>query len=390
VLIALQLHTKVLRIAKLVSKSALLPMGKILETDTVITTLDLSSVRIEDSGAYVIANMLTHNRSLTHVNLRGSGIGPEGARALADALRVNDTLQALELRSNHPLGPEGALSIFQALAAKGPHLRPFTLDLSDCRVGFEGVEVLMHSVSEQPAALTLLTDGNFMREEILNVLSHGFGCILCVVGSAVLLRQENVSLLDFYSKLVYCICLFCLYLASTISHSLHSNNLPWLTDLFKVLDHCSIYLLIAGTYTPLMVITMGHTPVGFGLCFAQWLCALVGIVGHLNGLPSVLELLLYASMGWMIAPFIPTLRRNIDPIGFDLVALGGVLYTTGIYFYSVGKKKPVYHVVWHFFVLAGSLVHYLAILWYLHAPKQTGPSGEGWRGTPLPALSLDL
>lgn len=92
-LIALQLHTKVLRIAKLVSKSALLPVGKILETDTVITTLDLSSVRIEDSGAYVIANMLTHNRSLTHVNLRGSGIGPEGARALADALRINDTLQ---------------------------------------------------------------------------------------------------------------------------------------------------------------------------------------------------------------------------------------------------------------------------------------------------------
>eukprot|EP00240_Pyramimonas_obovata_P001398 CAMPEP_0118924710 /NCGR_PEP_ID=MMETSP1169-20130426/2718_1 /TAXON_ID=36882 /ORGANISM="Pyramimonas obovata, Strain CCMP722" /LENGTH=496 /DNA_ID=CAMNT_0006865841 /DNA_START=268 /DNA_END=1757 /DNA_ORIENTATION=+ len=376
VLIVFQLRAKQLSFSKGLPKCGLLPVGEILKTDAVLTHLDLSYVRLGNAGAYVLADVLKHNRTLKHLNLTRCEIGVEGALALAEALRYNDTLEVLELRSNRLIGATGALAIGQALTGRGQNPRPLKLDVTDCMLGFGGVEALMELSFEGAEPPTLLTDGNFMVEEILNVISHGFGCILTIVGSLILMRQPTPSTIDYTAKLVYCVSLFTLYLASTMCHGFH-NFKSSVKKLFGILDHCSIYLLIAGTYTPLAVICMGHTPQGMGLVVAQWACALAGIAGHLYGLPSVLELSLYAGMGWMITPFISTFKANIAPEGFHLVVLGGVLYTSGIYFYAVGNKVPSYHVVWHMFVLAASLVHYLAILWYCIPPGQAGEAPAG-------------
>ncbi len=200
-------------------------------------------------------------------------------------------------------------------------------------------------------------------EERLNAFSHGIGAILGVVG-LVFLLLENTHKTDFstISLVVYGLSIIVLFTASTIYHSVVE---PKLKHKFRILDHISIYLLIAGTYTPVLLITLLQSK-GLFLLALVWGIALIGIILKLfyTGKFNTISTLLYLVMGWLIVLDFEALKTIIEPNGIYLLFAGGFFYTVGIIFYAV-NKIPFNHVIWHFFVLAGAISHFLMVLNYV-------------------------
>lgn len=135
------------------------------------------------------------------------------------------------------------------------------------------------------------------------------------------------------------------------------------------LDHCTIYLLIAGTYTPFTLVTL-RGPWGWSLFGVVWGLAVIGILVDLLWKQDrrIVPVLIYLVMGWLVVIAIEPLRAALDPAGFGLLVAGGVAYTLGVPFFALGRYWPMLHGIWHVLVLAGSALHYLAILWYV-APE---------------------
>ncbi len=207
-----------------------------------------------------------------------------------------------------------------------------------------------------------------LAEEITHSVTHGVGAALSLVGLILLVvraaqRGDAVQVVSFS---IYGVTLVLLYLASTLYHAFRR---PRLKRLFKIFDHAAIYLLIAGTYTPFLLVGL-RGAWGWTLLVIIWGLALLGVsfkalfIERFQ-IPSVI---LYILMGWLSVVFLKDLAANIPLGGLIWLAAGGVLYTVGVIFYAL-QKIPYMHVVWHFFVLGGSLCHYLAVLLYL-APAQ--------------------
>ena len=150
---------------------------------------------------------------------------------------------------------------------------------------------------------------------------------------------------------------------SCLYHSLKVNNAK---RVFRIIDHCSIFLLIAGTYTPLTLVSL-NGPIGWTLFAIIWGVSILGII--LNAIDlnkyKVISMILYIMMGWAIIFTFPRLLKVIDMAGIYLLVAGGIVYTIGAIFYGVGKKIKYMHSVFHFFVLAGSILHFFAILLYV-------------------------
>lgn len=201
-------------------------------------------------------------------------------------------------------------------------------------------------------------------EEIANSISHGIGAILSILGLFILIKlcATHGTTLTMVSCIVYGITLFLMYISSTLYHSFTNENLK---SLFKTLDHCAISLLIAGTYTPFTLITLkGAT--GYSLFAIIWIFAIFTVV--LNAIDvkkyNKLSLFCYIGMGWLVVFTIKPLIANLDSNGLILLVLGGLSYTIGVFFY-VAKSKKYAHSIWHIFVLAGSVFHFLAIALYV-------------------------
>jgi hemolysin III len=162
---------------------------------------------------------------------------------------------------------------------------------------------------------------------------------------------------------IYGATLFLLYLISTLYHGLPTGRAK---HVFRILDHQAIYLLIAGSYTPFTLVTLDGI-VGWWLFGAIWGMAVLGLV--LDALPRrgarVLPLIIYFVMGWLILLAIKPLLASLPRAGFIWLLTGGLLYTSGIVFYALDRRYPWMHGVWHLFVLAGSISHYVAILIYV-------------------------
>ena len=152
---------------------------------------------------------------------------------------------------------------------------------------------------------------------------------------------------------------------STLYHAFSS---PRLKRFFRVLDHSTIYLLIAGSYTPFTLILLRGNPKGVAICVCVWGLALVGILLNAVNLRRFekVSMFLYVFMGWAVLFALPDVLRALPPAGFWLLLLGGVCYTGGILFYAASTRYM--HGVWHLFVLAGSVLHYLCILLYVLPP----------------------
>ena len=202
-----------------------------------------------------------------------------------------------------------------------------------------------------------------LGEEIFNSVSHGVGVALACVGFGFLIVLSALygDAWAVSSSIVYSFSLFALYLASTLYHACPNRKVK---GVLQVLDHCSIFLLIAGTYTPYTLITL-RGALGWTLFGVVWGAAIVGVV--LNAIDvrkySRISLACYVAMGWVVVLAIRPLMASLAWNGLVLLALGGVFYTVGIIFYVI--RRSYMHSIWHLFVLAGSVCHYLSILLYV-------------------------
>ena len=200
--------------------------------------------------------------------------------------------------------------------------------------------------------------------ERLNGVTHLIGAALAATGSTVLVvlaaRQGDPWKIVSFS--IYGVMLLALYTLSTLYHSTRGRA----KNVFRKLDHCSIYLLIAGTYTPFTLVTL-RGAWGWSLFGTIWGLALLGIVQEawLTSRTRLLSVVIYVLMGWLSILAVQPLIEALTPAGFAWLAAGGLLYTGGIVFYALDDKLRHGHGIWHLFVLAGSVSHYLAILLYV-------------------------
>ncbi len=200
--------------------------------------------------------------------------------------------------------------------------------------------------------------------ERLNSGTHLLGATLAAAGTAVLVvlaaRQGDPWKIVSFS--VYGAMLIALYTVSTLYHSSRSK----FKNVLRKLDHCSIYLLIAGTYTPFTLVTL-RGAWGWSLFGVIWGLAALGIAQEawLGKGARILSLIIYVLMGWLAVIAIQPLIAALTPAGFAWLSAGGLFYTGGIIFYALDEKLRYGHGLWHLCVLAGSVSHYLAILLYV-------------------------
>ncbi len=342
------------------------------------------------TGCQMLARVLGLPAACVHtVDLRNQQIGVRGTRALVEAIRANPRLVHVGLYGSF-IEDAGAKLIADFLRDGGEGVRSLeTLDLSVNLVSFPMCQELQ---LVRPAELQLVLKGNRVLDEVLNASSHAVGVILVILGSiflaiavadkpehgigpdgAVMSNSGYVA-----STVIYLISLFCLYLASTLYHSMFAMGDAVLT-VFAVFDQSAIYLLIAGSYTPFLTILFPDRPLySRGLLGFLWFMALAGIVLHLTyygPFKTGLQVSTYIGMGWAALVCISDINDRIgavDPLwgmgtGMWLMVVGGVLYTAGVPFFVRDKRTAGIpdHTIWHVFVMVASATHYYAVLRYL-------------------------
>lgn len=204
-----------------------------------------------------------------------------------------------------------------------------------------------------------------VKGERFNSISHLIGAALALAGAVVLvvLASGDGDVRRMLSFSIYGTTLFLLYLISTLYHGLPPGRAK---RVCRVLDHEAIYLLIAGSYTPFTLVTL-EGAVGWWMFGAIWSMAVLGLV--LDALPRrgrrVVPVVIYLAMGWLIVLAIDPLLAVLPREGFLWLLTGGVFYSSGVLFYALDHRFPWMHGLWHLFVLAGSISHYVAILVYV-------------------------
>lgn len=200
--------------------------------------------------------------------------------------------------------------------------------------------------------------------ERFNALTHGTGAVLALVGAITLVAAAALAgdPWRLVSVTVYGTTLVALYTASTLYHATRGTT----KALLRKLDHASIYLLIAGTYTPFVLGPL-RGPWGWSIFGVVWGLALVGIVQDWWQLDKrrIVSLVLYPLMGWLAVVAVVPLVRTLSPAALAWLVAGGLAYTAGIAFYALDRRWPAAHVVWHVFVLAGSACHFVVIARHL-------------------------
>lgn len=201
-------------------------------------------------------------------------------------------------------------------------------------------------------------------EEKLNIISHGFGFALSILGLFFLISRSSEvgDILHLVSFSIFGASLILLYAASTFYHSAKS---PRIRYRLNILDHASIYILIAGTYTPFALVTL-NGPVGWSIFGIVWVLALTGVILKLfyTGRFNILSTVMYVVMGWIIVFAIKPLINNLDLPGLLWLIAGGLSYTIGAVFFLIDRLK-FNHAIFHLFVLFGSFCHFISIYFYV-------------------------
>lgn len=205
---------------------------------------------------------------------------------------------------------------------------------------------------------------NASIQEKANSITHGIGTLLSITGLVILMIAafSKGDIWRIVSFSIYGTTLVLLYLSSTLYHGLPNIRIK---HIFQVLDHSAIYLLIAGSYTPLTLISL-RGPWGWTLLGLVWGIALIGIlmkVFFFNA-TQVISMILYIIMGWLVIIAIKPLLETIPRGMFWWIVAGGLSYSLGIIFY-LASRIPYHHTIWHLFVMGGSIAHFLGILFYL-------------------------
>jgi len=203
-----------------------------------------------------------------------------------------------------------------------------------------------------------------LTEEIVHATSHGIGAILSAV-ALVWMLDISIAVSDpwrIVASSVYGVSLILLFGASTLYHGLHASPRR---SLFKLFDHCAIYLLIAGTSTPFLLVAM-QSDIRWWLFGAIWSLAVAGILSkiRLGHRYPRLSLASYILMGWLMVIAVPQLAEAIGTGGITWLVAGGISYTAGAFFY-MARRVHFHHAIWHFFVLTGAACHFVAVIGYV-------------------------
>ena len=200
--------------------------------------------------------------------------------------------------------------------------------------------------------------------ERFNTWTHLFGALFALTGAVwlIVIAAASGDLLKTVSVTVYGLTLVTLYSISTIYHGVRGRA----KRVLRKLDHLSIYLLIAGSYTPFCLITL-RGPWGWSLFGIIWSLAAIGMLQEIKPRSEarVMSLVIYAVMGWIVLVAIQPLLDNLGAAGFAWLAAGGAFYTVGIVFFAFDERFRHWHGIWHLFVIAGSLMHFVAIAHYV-------------------------
>lgn len=202
------------------------------------------------------------------------------------------------------------------------------------------------------------------REEVANAVTHGIGAVLSVAALVLLIVFASIkgNAWHVVSFTVYGFTMLLLYMNSTLVHSFKEGKVK---DFFEFMDHSSIYLFIAGTYTPFLL-TAIRGPLGWTLFGLVWGIALGGVIFKAFFVKKFLFMstVFYLLMGWLIVLAWGALKVSVPAEGLNLLVAGGLMYTVGTIFY-VWRGFRYHHAIWHLFVLAGSILHFFSILMYL-------------------------
>lgn len=198
-----------------------------------------------------------------------------------------------------------------------------------------------------------------ITEEILNAATHGIGTGLAIAGFIALLMNARRGALSLTAVSVFGVTMILLYMVSTLYHAL--GVCPG-KKICQILDHCTIFLLIAGTYTPISLLCFGGVT-GWVMFSIVWTVAVVGIVLNAIDLKrfKTFSMICYLALGWFVVFFFKPLLTHLDSQAIIYLIVGGVFYTVGAVLYGLGKKIRYMHSVWHLFVLGGTIFHYLVV-----------------------------
>ena len=210
-----------------------------------------------------------------------------------------------------------------------------------------------------------------LRQELSNALTHGLGAAAALAGGAVLITLAAIhgDGWQLAGAIVFGITLLLLYTASTLYHAIQH---PVAKGRLKVFDHCAIYLLIAGTYTPFTLVSL-RGPWGWSLFAAIWTLAVAGVVFKLffTGRFKRLSTAIYIAMGWLVVVAAKPMLSSLDGWTLGWLLAGGAAYTLGTFFYH-RESIPHSHAIWHLFVIAGSVCHFVAVSAQVLAPRMHG------------------
>mmetsp|Transcript_26043 Transcript_26043/g.82309 ORF Transcript_26043/g.82309 Transcript_26043/m.82309 type:complete len:537 (-) Transcript_26043:165-1775(-) len=366
-------------------EGCLLPMYDFIAESMTLRRLSLhvpSAYRARGTGnsnARVLRYVLSVNKTLEELNLQAAGIDHEGLVDLCEGLRHNSTLRVLNLRGNF-LGPKGGrvLVDFVALTLRGGGSGVRSLDVSYSSIGFNAAQCLMrltgrtvvdsrvpHVPTEGTPVVQVM--GNFETEELWNAVTHGLMFLLSILGSVLLLHQVVASPVHhIWGCALFCFGLLFMFLSSTLYHSLFLY--PGTTRVFQVLDHCAIFVLIAGSYSPFLLFysTQPH----LNLLKVEWVLCGAGVVMHVcsqyakwgtSRFYITVELCLYLCMGWGAVGVWDSLTKLLPKEAFHMLLGGGLLYTAGVPFFVLGDYRPIFHTIWHLFVAGAAICHWFSV-----------------------------
>lgn len=204
-----------------------------------------------------------------------------------------------------------------------------------------------------------------LGEEIVNSISHGFGIILGIVALVltIVFSVKNNNTIGIVSSCIYGSTMIIMYTISCLYHALSPKLKA--KKVFRVIDHCDIYLFIAGCYTPYCLSLIGGVT-GWVIFAIIWACAVIGVLLNAIDLEKFIipSVLMYLVMGWMIIFSYDSVATLLPTPGLVLLIAGGISYTVGAILYAIGSKKKYFHSIFHFFVLLGSILQFFSILLY--------------------------
>mmetsp|Transcript_17497 Transcript_17497/g.39931 ORF Transcript_17497/g.39931 Transcript_17497/m.39931 type:complete len:563 (-) Transcript_17497:197-1885(-) len=343
-------------------------------------------VGFSSHGALSLAKVLQTTKFIREVYLPRNKIGPYGASALFVACRMNPTIEDLNLKRCR-IGRQGAFAFCEIILAgtnqplqstdsssgSGTLARGLVnVNMSINHLGHLGtaaIEKLLKERRSNKDAREIFVNlhGNLVFPEIMNAVTHCVGVFLSLLGGHLLTQEVRDST---YTHIISCGIftgsLLSLYLSSTLFHSFFA--MVNTRDVFRVLDKCAIYILIAGSYTPFMQILLSDQPMySFGLLGFIWTCGVLGIsveAFYPNWKHKTsFSLSMYLGMGWSCVVCLPQMMARLHAPCVYLILLGGVAYTGGVPFFV--RNNNLDHAIWHLFVMTGSILHWVAVYFYV-------------------------